>query len=329
MSETAATCPNCGAPRLGRFCSACGQNDRSYLRATRELVGEVLSEAFDLDSRLARTLRCLILRPGFLSREFASDRRATYVSPVRLYFVVSVVFFTVLSLATRFESVKVDANAPAQVEFDLDHDADLARMYGDLTDAQRARLKTILEKHGVATDAVKRRIAELDAANAARPAPTVSEFEQLLSDRVLDIAEDPRGAYQNVISDLPAAMFLTLPLYALWLKLMYRRRFYAEHLVFALHLHTFLFLIGTFVVVLPDAPSQSTSVVVRAVVGVGEFADGTLKLIGLGYYLLALKAFYGESWGRTVAKFAAINAAHMTLIGVGVALVATVALVFY
>ena len=146
---------------------------------------------------------------------------------------------------------------------------------------------------------------------------------------MLDIAEDPRGAYQNVIADLPAAMFLTLPLYALWLKLMYRRRFYAEHLVFALHLHTFLFLIGTFIVVLPEAPSQSSSGVVRAVVAVGEFADGTLKLIGFGYYLLALKAFYGEGWGRTIAKFAAINAAHMALIGVGVALVATVALVFY
>jgi len=327
VSETVTHCPNCGAARLGHYCSACGQSDRSYLRATREIVGEVLSEAFDLDSRLATTLKFLVLRPGFLSREFSSDRRATYVSPVRLYFVVSVVFFAVLSLATRFESGPVDSSA--QVEFDLDREPDLARMYGDLTEAQRARLKAILEKHGVATDAVKRRIAELDAATATRPTPPVSAFEQALSDRMLDIAEDPRGAYQNLISDLPAAMFLTLPLYALWLKLMYRRRFYAEHLVFALHLHSFLFLIGTFVVVLPDAPSQSPSGAVRALVGVGEFADGTLKLIGSGYYLLALKAFYAEGWGRTVAKFVAINAAHMTLIALGVTLVAAVALAFY
>jgi hypothetical protein len=329
MSDGAAACPNCGAERVGRFCSACGQNDRSYLRATRQIVGEVLSEAFDLDSRLATTLKYLVLRPGFLSREFASDRRATYVSPVRLYFVVSVVFFAVLSLTTRLESTRVDANAHAAVEQDLATDADVARVYGDLTDAQRARLKAILEKHGIATDSVRHRMEELDAAQAVRPERTVSAFERAVSDRMLDIAENPSGVYQNVVSDLPAAMFLTVPLYALWLKLMYRRRFYAEHLVFALHLHSFLFLIGTLVVVLPDAPSESPSTAVRVLVGVGEFANGGLKLVGGGYYLLALKAFYAEGWRRTAAKFVAINIAHATLIGIGIALVAAVALAFY
>ena len=329
MSETATTCPNCGAVRVGRYCSSCGQSERSYLRATRDLVGEFVGEAFDLDSRLVLTLKSLILRPGFLSREFSSDRRAAYVSPVRLYFIVSVVFFAVLSLTTRFESANVDENTHLEIEHDIDAEPDLAQMYGDLTEAQRARLKAILEKHGVATDAVKRRIEALDAAAAGRPAKSVSAFESALSDRMLDIAEDPRGAYQNVISDLPVAMFVTLPLYALWLKLMYRRRFYAEHLVFALHLHSFLFLIGTIVIVLPDTASQSTSAVVRAFVGVGEFADGTLKLIAAGYYLLALKAFYAEGWGRTVAKFVAINVAHLTLIATGIALVATVALALF
>jgi hypothetical protein len=329
VSESATTCPNCGAVRVGRYCSACGQNDRSYLRATRDLAGEFVSEAFDLDSRLALSLKYLILRPGFLSREFSSDRRAAYVSPVRLYFVVSVVFFAVLSLTTRLEPERVEENAHVEIEHDIDAEPDLAQMYGDLTDAQRTRLKAILEKHGVASDTVKRRIEALDAAAAARPAATASAFERALSDRMLDIAEDPRGAYQNVISDLPIAMFVTLPLYALWLKLMYRRRFYAEHLVFALHLHSFLFLIGTIVILLPDAPSPSSSGVVRAFVGVGEFADGTLKLVAAGYYLLALKAFYAEGWGRTVAKFIAINVAHLTLIAIGIALVATVALVLF
>src|SRR5262249_40221463 len=163
--------------------------------------------------------------------------------PVRLYFVVSVVFFAVLSLTTRLESTQVDESTHREIEHDIDAEPDLARMYGDLTDAQRVRLKAILEKHGVASDAVKRRIEAFDAAAAGRPAASVGSFEHALSESMLDIADDPRGAYQNVISDLPVAMFVTLPLYALWLKLMYRRRFYAEHVVFALHLHSFLFLI--------------------------------------------------------------------------------------
>ena len=330
MSETITTCPNCGAPRADRFCGVCGQNDRSYLRATREIIGDVLGEVFDLDSRLGRTLKYLLLRPGFLSREFASDRRASYVSPVRLYIVVSVVFFGVLSMTTRFESDDVEkAVQPAELENEVKVDPDIGKMYGQLSEAQRARLKAILEKQGVATDAVKRHIAELDEATRATPAPSVSAFESALSDRALDLAENPRGAYQSIVSELPAAMFFTLPLYAAWLKLMYRRRFYAEHLVFALHLHSFLFFIGTFTLVLPDAPSHSPSGAVRAFVAVGEFADGTLKLTGLAYYLIALKTFYLESWKRTAAKFLVINVAHAVLIAIGVALVATVALAFY
>ena len=324
--ETVGACPNCGAQRTGRFCGACGQNSRSYLRATREIAGEVLSEVFDLDSRLGRTLKSLLLRPGYLSREFASDRRASYVSPVRLYIVVSLVFFGTLSLTTRYESA--DA-VPADAQHDIAADPEISQVYKQLSEAQRTRLKSILEKQGASTEAVRRQLGELDEANRAAPPVSVSAFESALSDRVLDLAENPRGAYETVISDLPAAMFFTLPLYAAWLKLMYRRRFYSEHLVFALHLHAFLFFIGTFILLLPETPSQSPSVAVRGLSAVGAFAGDALRFAGLAYYLVALKSFYLESWKRTLAKFLLINVAHAVLIAFGIALVTTVALVLY
>jgi hypothetical protein len=131
------------------------------------------------------------------------------------------------------------------------------------------------------------------------------------------------------VSNLPAAMFFTLPLYAAWLKLLYRKRFYAEHLVFALHLHSFLFFIGTFILVLPTGSTQATSGAMRVWTGVGGFAGDVLRLTGLAYYLVALKRFYFDSWKLTVAKFLAINVAHAVLIALGIALVTTVALAFY
>ena len=111
VEPTDAHVPELRRAARGRFCAACGQNDRSYLRATREIVGDVLSEVFDFDSRFGRTLKYLLLRAGFLSSEFASDRRASYVSPVRLYIVVSLVFFGVLSLTSRFESSEAEHEA--------------------------------------------------------------------------------------------------------------------------------------------------------------------------------------------------------------------------
>jgi hypothetical protein len=110
LSQPTPHCPNCGAPRQSDSCAACGQNSRSYLRATRESSGDVLSEVFDLDSRLGRTLRFLVLRPAICRAEFASERAPSYVSPVRLYIVVSLVFFAWCSLNDAF---RVERTWPA------------------------------------------------------------------------------------------------------------------------------------------------------------------------------------------------------------------------
>lgn len=92
-------CPNCGSYRPDRFCSHCGQNDRDYMRGLWSVVYEFFREMFELDSRLFRTLKSLLFRPGHLSREFSRNRRAAYMSPVRLYLFTSFLFFLVLSIS--------------------------------------------------------------------------------------------------------------------------------------------------------------------------------------------------------------------------------------
>ena len=92
-------CPNCGSYRPDRFCSHCGQNDRDYMRGLWSVVYEFFREMFELDSRLFRTLKSLLFRPGRLSSEFSRNRRAAYMSPVRLYLFTSFLFFLVLSIS--------------------------------------------------------------------------------------------------------------------------------------------------------------------------------------------------------------------------------------
>ncbi len=92
-------CPNCGSGRPDRFCSQCGQNDRDYMRGLWSVVYEFFREMFELDSRLFRTLKSLLFRPGHLSSEFSCNRRAAYMSPVRLYLFTSFLFFLVLSIS--------------------------------------------------------------------------------------------------------------------------------------------------------------------------------------------------------------------------------------
>ena len=92
-------CPNCGSDRPDRFCSHCGQNDRDYMRGLWSVVYEFFREMFELDSRLFRTLKSLLFKPGHLSSEFSRNRRAAYMSPVRLYLFTSFLFFLVLSIS--------------------------------------------------------------------------------------------------------------------------------------------------------------------------------------------------------------------------------------
>jgi len=94
-----ATCENCGSPRPTPFCPECGQNDRNYARGLATVVWEFGREAFEMDSRFFQTLKLLLFKPGSLTSEFSRNRRARYMSPIRLYLFTSFLFVLVLSLA--------------------------------------------------------------------------------------------------------------------------------------------------------------------------------------------------------------------------------------
>jgi hypothetical protein len=93
-------CKNCHKPmsEQAEFCPACGQSVKVISRPWRDAVGELVTELFDFDGRMLRSLRLLLTRPGFLAYEYINDRRLSYTSPVRMYLVISLVFFFVLPL---------------------------------------------------------------------------------------------------------------------------------------------------------------------------------------------------------------------------------------
>lgn len=91
-------CASCGQPREGRFCSFCGEEELDFHSLTvRHFVSHALHELFELDGKIWRTLRALILRPGFLSAEYCSGRRKLYASPFRLLIISAIVY----ALSTR------------------------------------------------------------------------------------------------------------------------------------------------------------------------------------------------------------------------------------
>lgn len=115
-----AACLNCGAGLLGPYCSLCGQKHEPHPPTVGHLLGETFESITHADSRLWRTLRTLLARPGTLTREWLAGRRASYLPPVRLYLVLSVVFFLIIALdsgnALQDEKITVDAEC-TKLEF--------------------------------------------------------------------------------------------------------------------------------------------------------------------------------------------------------------------
>ncbi len=132
-----ALCENCGRPRADRFCPQCGQNDRTYSRSLFPVLGELVRESFEFDGRLAQTLKLLLFKPGRLSTEFSRNRRARYMTPVRLYLFTSVIFFLTMSLVMSRVSDLRDGDP------DQDLSSSLAEIPGEVMDSLQVAMDSL------------------------------------------------------------------------------------------------------------------------------------------------------------------------------------------
>ena len=85
-------CKNCNSELVGVYCSECGQKD-SQLLSIKEILKEFSDNVFSFDTRFFITLKYLITKPGLLTTEYWLGRRTKYLPPLRLYLVMSLMYF--------------------------------------------------------------------------------------------------------------------------------------------------------------------------------------------------------------------------------------------
>lgn len=211
-------CLNCAAPATGRFCAGCGQEIKDHSVALGPLLSDALAELASWDSKLFRTLIPLLIRPGFLTTEYNAGRRVPYLSPLKLYLTLSVLFFLLLSLkppvthdAIRFEPGGVTVGVSTGVS---------ERKAAPTLEEYEAHQKTL------------------------PPARRDTAFESAMARGGYKAKQSPSAFISALIGDIPKMMFLLLPLFAVTLKLLYLRTkwLYVEHLIFLLHVHALAFL---------------------------------------------------------------------------------------
>jgi len=206
------------------------------------------------------------------------------VPPIRLYIFISLIFFLIL-----------EASHIAIVQFgpDTDRAAAADGIAPDQPAAGRTGARAherieilFLQRLRPSSPAAERAAADPEA--AGRPggwrAAVSAGFDRAVSDP---------ARLNRAIDDLfPKMMVVLVPLFGLILALLYvrQRRYLVEHLVFALHVHAFLFLLlslfiaGTAWLGLPALPWWSF------------FGPATL------YLLVALRRVYRQGWIRSGGK---------------------------
>ena len=91
-------CTNCGHATVDVYCAKCGEKQPDHHDLTvGHFAHEVFHELFHLDSKLFRTLRDLVMRPGELTAAYFEGRKKRYIAPLRMFLTLFALVFLAYS----------------------------------------------------------------------------------------------------------------------------------------------------------------------------------------------------------------------------------------
>src|SRR6476620_6284620 len=321
-------CENCGAELQGHWCAQCGQAAIEYRRSFRYVVADLLNEFLNWDSKFFTTIALLILKPWRLTNEFLAGKRVRYVNPLRLYLLASILFFFAVNFGAKW--INFDAKLGPKDRAELE--AELKKE--DLPPAAREKLEALLRDSSPspapspATNAASPTPAPTASSDVAsqptenanqqkkeygkigeRPfvafddAKSTTPFERWIEGR----AKEKMGEHgtrmrffiSTLLSNLPYMMLCCIPLFACVLKVLYIRRriFYIDHLIYALHIHTFFY--------------AGVMLIVLATIGLNRCAPGAvagwliafLWIAFVTQIFLSIRYVYRQGWFFSIFKF--------------------------
>jgi len=129
----------------------------------------------------------------------------------------------------------------------------------------------------------------------------------ILLEQGQDASEFAPGQAQFLGEALPRLMFLLMPIFALLLMLLFRRRLYFDHLIFSVHVHCVSYVVLGFMLPLEQVASQ-------------HWLALAAQLLLLAYLLLyltiAVRRVYLSRWAGAATKSIAILFAYMIVLSV-------------
>jgi hypothetical protein len=320
-------CLNCGIMVKGRYCQRCGQENIVTKQSFGAFAKHFIYDIFHFDGKFFHTLKDLILKPGTVPLAYISGKRMHYLDPVRMYLFTSAVFFLVffsiakpkmedtgdraltLSNTERIETASEllssgDDSSKAFVKYavnklldtsvviilykDTLYNDSVIRFHGRDYQMEAPTKKQLMERDEKASwidRLLKRKARKLSFENPDRVSPS------------------PVLVINDFLHRIPYLLFISLPFFALILKLIYIRRrefFYSDHVIFTLYHYILTFILLLFVIGLRQLGHASNT-------GIFTWLPIAILFYWLIFLYKAMRRFYRQGRGKTLVKFFILN----------------------
>ena len=329
-------CKNCETQFSGKYCPECGQSVREYDRPVSFIFYNFVGDFFAFDTRFFRTFAALLIKPGFLTKEYFDGKRVKYAPPFRIFIFASFILFLLLQTYTNKGLTTVLDSDFKDGELGIDStslaltDSILTEVNDEIDASVTSESDSILNSIGINLDSISDEklnfSVNMDTFRDTRDLRTaLNKFalglEKKLEDETdpkkkakmreyIRLCRSPEQAVAKILEQTSWAFFILLPLFALILKLVYirRKQNYMRHLIFSIHMHSYIFIVMILVVAFYMIFKGNVDVPTALLIF-------TLPV----YFIIALRRFYGQSWGKVILKFFVIsflyNMVYATVLG--------------
>lgn len=274
-------CLNCSETLEGRYCHYCGQENIEQKEPIGKVILYLLEGLTFFNSKFFKTLKPFLTKPGFLTKEYNSGKRASFLSPVKTYFFLSFLYFLLY--------FTVGVNYDNTVELDIG-------------------MKSL-------SDSTINNLKQRDSINNEIEITKTKEYDNWFSKKIQKLQKEAieNGSNKTLermnnsfMSNIPKVVFFVMPFLALILKLFYRRYYYIEHLIHSLHIHSFAFLILTLSLFLKLAFNLNGG-------GIGVIAAAIIIL----YFIISLYKVHQQKVGTAIIKAVSSLILYIIIFGIG------------
>ncbi len=242
-------CLNCNAAIYGRYCHVCGQENIEPKEKFWHIANHFIEDVTHFDGKFFSTLKYLLFRPGFLSKEYLRGRRVSYLHPIRMYVFTSAVFFFIYFFIHQQHKTKKKEDG-------------INQLAAVLKDTAQKKIKDSLQKTKDTAIAYTYKVADTSKKSHIKVNVGLPENYNIVElhssdDGINDSVTNKKAGFlvkaikkyrdnqEEIQHKVPQVMFCTLPLMGLVLLFLYRKQkqlLYVSHLIFIIHLFNAIYI---------------------------------------------------------------------------------------